>query len=150
MSTEKICFFIILGILFSSAVSGQSVKQDNIKAKEKNYSDCAAILYNGKMLVDEYSPRGICKLEAGMEGKLTVATVMLNEEGGVPIQNLGFKVAIKNDRTNTIWMFSEDTRYEVELKEILKKCEKDDKIILITVDQKYSLTHHEIVVMPGS
>jgi len=114
-----------------------------------NYNDCAAILYKGKLLVDEYSPRGVCKLEQGMTGTLTVATVTLSDDGGAPVKNIGFKVAIKNDRTNTLWMYADKTLQEVQVEDILKKCEKGDRIIFMTVDQKFSLPHHEIDVSWG-
>ena len=114
-----------------------------------NYSDCAAILYKGNLLVNEYSPEGKCKVEMGMEGTLTVATVQLSGAGGTPVKTIGFKVAIKNDRTNTLWMYSEKTLREVPLEDILKKCEKGDRIIFMTVDQRYSLPHHEIELIWG-
>ena len=114
-----------------------------------NYKDCAAILYKGNLLVNEYSPRGKCKLEEGMSGTLTVATVNLSDGGGAPIKNIGFKVAIKNGRTHTIWMYSEKTLQEVQLEDILKKCERGDRILFMTVDQKYSLPHNEIELNSG-
>lgn len=117
--------------------------------KSENYKDCAAILYKGNVLVNEYSPRGFCKLETGMTGPLTVASVALDEEGATPGKNISFRVAIKNERTNTMWMFSDQVYEEVQLEDILRKIEKDDKIIIMTVDRKYSLPHHEIKVVWG-
>ena len=114
-----------------------------------NYKECAAILYNGKALVEDYSPRGKCKLEEGMKGKLSVSTVELTANRTTPVKKIGFKVAIKNDRTNTLWMYSEKELMEVQLEDILKKCEKGDRIIFMTVDQKISLPHHEIEILSG-
>ncbi|MCO6493834.1 MAG: hypothetical protein J5I98_35770 [Phaeodactylibacter sp.] len=111
-----------------------------------NYSECAAILYNGNILVDEYSPTGKCKLdEKSTKGVLSVATVKSSDKGcAAPARNIAFKVAIKNGRTNTIWMYSEKALWEAQLEDILKKCEPGDRIILMTVDQRYSLPHPEI------
>lgn len=108
------------------------------------YNNCAAILYKGKLLVDEYSPDGRCKLEEGMKGTLTVATVKLTDKGGTPMKNISFKVAIKNGRTNTLWMYSDEALESVQLEDILKKCERGDSIIFMTVNQTFSLPHHEI------
>lgn len=114
-----------------------------------NYNDCAAIFFNGKMLADEYSPEGKCKLGEGMKGTLTVGTVQLSDGDYIPVKNIAFKAAVRNSRTNTLWMYSEETLQEVQLEDILKKCESGDRIIIMTVDQRYSLPHHEIEVAWG-
>ena len=84
-----------------------------------------------------------------MKGAISVATVSLSEDGGTPVKNISFRVAIKNERTNTMYMYSEKTFQEVQLEDILKSCEIGDKIIIMTVDQKYSLPHHVIDVKWG-
>ncbi len=149
---------IIGALLFVSAsvTSGAQSQSSNIFSPlifksntcAKTYNDCAAIIYNGRVLVDKYSPEGKCQLEMGMTGLISVAAVQLGECNKVG-QNIDFRVAVKNDRTNTLWMYSEDTFREVLLEDILKKCEKGDRIIIMTVDQKYSLPHHEIELLSG-
>ena len=111
-----------------------------------NYIDCTAIFFNGEMLVDEYSPKGSCKLSSNMTGLLTVSTVALDENGGKAVKPIEFRVAIKNKRTNTMYMYSPDSYMELNAIDVMMKCEKGDKIIIMTTDQKYSLTHHEIDV----
>jgi len=137
---------LFLSCILSITGFGQSTA---LPVYDDSFSDCAAILYKGEMLVDTYSPDGKCKLETGMTGKISVATVSLSEEGGIPTKEIGFKVAIKNTRTNTLLMYSDDTFFEVELEDLLKACGKDDHLIFITVDRKYALTHHEVEVIPG-
>ena len=118
--------------------------------QENNYHDCTAILLNGKILVNEYSPRGFCKLEPKAKGTISVATVSLDDDGARPTnKKIGFRVAIRNERTNTLWMYSPEVLFEVDLKGILNRCEFNDKIIIMTVDQQYSLPHHEIEVYDG-
>ena len=135
----------LLFIAISLASAAQSLDFFINALVPPNYSECAAILYNGNMLVDEYSPKGKCKLEEkNRKGVLSVATVKSSDEGTTPAKNIPFKVAIKNGRTNTIWMYSEKALQEVQLEDILKKCEPGDRIILMTVDQRYSLPHPEI------
>jgi hypothetical protein len=114
----------------------------------ETFNDCAAILYNDRVLVDSYSPEGKCKLEMGMKGLISVAAVHLTGCQQVG-QKIDFRVAIKNDRTNTLWMYSEETFSELLLEDVLKKCERGDRIIIMTVDQKYSLPHHEIELVWG-
>ena len=46
-------------------------------------------------------------------------------------------------------MYSEKALLEVQLEDVLKKCERGDRIIFMTVDQKYSLPHHEIELNLG-
>ncbi len=116
---------------------------------DNDFNECAAIFYKDKMLVNDYSPRGKCKLESGMKGKLKVYSVSLSEDGAEKIKDIGFKVAIKDGRTNTIWMYSEQTYYEIELDDILKRCRPEDKLIFMTVDRTYSLPHHEVELVFG-
>ncbi len=136
-----ICCLMILLLLPIQA-------QKNLEIFE-NYNDCAAIFYKGKMLVNEYSPKGKCKLETGMEGKLTVSAVSLSDKGAIPTTKIGFQVAIQNNRTNTLRLISQDELFEVELKTILEQCEKGDELIFLTTDKKYSLPHHRVAVIDG-
>ncbi|KAA3634904.1 MAG: hypothetical protein DWQ02_10625, partial [Bacteroidetes bacterium] len=81
--------------------------------------------------------------------KLTVSKVNLGCQSTKAGKGIGFRVAIKNDRTNTLWMYSPKVLFEVNLQEVLKKCEEGDSILIMTVDQKYSLSHHVIEVEWG-
>jgi hypothetical protein len=72
--------------------------------------------------------------------------VELSEKGGTPKKAIEFQVAIKNTMTNTLWMYSREILDEVRFEDVLAKCQKGDKIVILTVDQEYSLTHHEIEI----
>ena len=152
MQPAKLFFSTLLFISISLSSGTQSSMDVFFSALPyPNYKECAAILYKGKLLVDEYSPKGKCKLEQGMKGTLSVATITSSDSDNTPVpaKNIAFRVAIKNGRTNTIWMYSEKNLLEVQLEDILKKCEKGDRIIFMTVDQQYSLPHHEIELNSG-
>lgn len=149
MQVIMLFFSTFLFITISLSSSAQSMDLFPAPVVSTNYNNCAAILYKGKMLVNEYSPKGMCMLERGMKGKLTVAAVNLSDDGAIPVKNIGFKVAIRNQRTNTLWMYSDKTEQEVQLEDILEKCEKGDRIIIMTVDRNYSLPHHEISLDGG-
>ena len=144
--------FIILfslSILFNVSITSSAQSDGNNSGDIQPYNECAAIFFKGKMLVDEYSPKGKCKLEQGMEGKLTVAAVNLSGNTGVPTKSIQFKVAIRNEQTNTLWMYSERSLESVNLKDILKHCEKGDKIVFLTVDKQYALGHNEVDLVWG-
>ncbi len=101
------------------------------------------------MLVDEYTADGQCAVFPEMTGDLTISTVDFSfGDFGLTLPVL-FKVAIKNEQTNTLWMYSEASFIKIRLEDVLKKCQLGDRIILITVDQEYALPHHEIVVKSG-
>jgi hypothetical protein len=110
------------------------------------YQNCAAIIFNGEMLVDDYSPRGICQLNQSKRGKITVSTVELSSDGGEPQKDIGFQIAIRNTATNTLWMFSKKTTRSIMFEDILAKCQPGDQIVFMTVDQEYALPHNEIEI----
>ena len=106
----------------------------------------AAIFYNGNMLVDEYSPKGICKLEQSTKGILTLAAVELSEEGNKAIKELTFQVAIMNSKSNTMYIYTDQPVKSVKLEDVLSKCVQGDKIVIMTTDRKFTLPHHEIEI----
>lgn len=108
------------------------------------FSSCAAIFLNDEMLVEDYSPNAVCMLDEGATGILAVSVVSISTDMIVPYENIGFKVAIRNSETNTLWLFSEETFLEVDLEKVLAKCKLGDRIVLLTVDEQYSLPHNEI------
>lgn len=128
---------------------GDSVGCSAFGTSAEPYSNCTAIFYKGKMLVDDYSPDGKCRLEEGMSGRIVISTVSLSDFGAKQTGNVGFKVAIRNTKTNTIWSYSDQVLYEINLEDILKKCEAGDNIIFITTNKQHALPHNEIEVAWG-
>lgn len=112
-----------------------------------NYSDCAIILFNGKMLVDKYTPEGKCKMTTKMKGTLSVSNVDLTGKEYRVKDKLKFHVAIKNPKTNTLFLLTKTSVQEIKYKDILTQCQMGDKIIILTDNKKYSLTHNEIEIM---
>lgn len=159
MKNLKLFSCFVLLFISSSLLVGQSDFADyNFLKYNKNakcnkivddYSECAAIFFNDKMLVDNYSPKGSCQLEMGMRGKLSVSTIELSNTSHSVIQPIYFRVAIKNEATNTMWMYSAEMFKEVLLEDVLKECQPDDKIIIMTEDKRFSLPHHEINLVWG-
>jgi len=110
------------------------------------FNDCAAICLDKVALVKDYSPRGTCEIRQKATGKLSVYTVNLSEKSIEPKRNIGFKVAIKDAATKTLWMYSERTFETVAVEDILARCNSGDHIILMTVDRSFALPHNEILV----
>lgn len=141
-------FLASLTIINCSMLKSQSVKGFSC-TKIADYSECAAILINDKMLVDEFSPSGKCTLEKEMKGNLSVATVHLSDEGARPLNNVKFQIAIYNKRTNTMRMFSQESYKSVAIESVLKGLEIEDEIVIMTVNKEYSLSHHRIGIVWG-
>lgn len=114
------------------------------EASQQKYNDCAAIFYNGEMLVNEFSPKGQCNLSSDADGKLSLHTVSLNEEGGTPTKDLKFYVAIRHIETNTLRLYSPKLYSEIKLKALNKTLGEGENIVILTDDPAYNLIHNEI------
>ena len=147
----RILYTILATITFLT-ISYTSVAQMDFLSFTKpdpNYRDCAAIFFDGKYLVDDIVPKGKCELFPNMAGPLTVVSVTFSNDGAEPIKDIAFHIAIKNNRTNTIWMFTKEAVLEIYLQDIIEKCEPGDSLIIMPADQQYSLSQHEIVLQMG-
>lgn len=151
MKNVTMTLLTIFSLFSAQLVSAQNCQPAPAcqKQQTKPFSNCAAAFLNNKMLVNDYSPNGQCVLEEGTKGKLMVSTVNLSFESAEPFRSAGFKVAIKNEATGTLWLFSEETYREIEVEKILAKCQRGDKIVLLTIDSEFSLPHNEIAINWG-
>ena len=126
---------IIAFLLVTTTVFGQAA-----------FNDCAAICLDRVALVKDYSPNSTCEIELSATGILTAYTVALSEQAITPKKAIGFKIAIEDATTKTLWLFSEKTFKKILVEEVLAKCKKGDIIRLITVDNAFALPHNEILV----
>lgn len=110
------------------------------------HNTCSAAFINTKMLVDQYTPNGKCMLPTNATGLLSVYTVALNPGKCSPKEKIDFKIAIRDKQTQTFTMYSDETFKQTDIKQVLQKCEKGDKIILLTTHTRYALPHNEILV----
>lgn len=145
MKSFKLLFLFVL----SAQVVSAQWAADRCFKPGAPFSDCAAVFLDNKVLVDDYSPEGKCRVSDMQEGKIVVSTVNLNDQGAWPFQLVGFKVAVRNAKTNTVWSYSDETLYEVNIEDILKKCEKGDSIVIVLAETQYSLPHNEIEIVDG-
>ncbi|RYC68831.1 hypothetical protein [Spirosoma sordidisoli] len=107
---------------------------------------CSAAFVGNRMLVDQYTTTGRCRLSAKTTGELTVRTVALSPTATRAIDKIGFKVAIRDKSTGTLRMYAGHTFQKLPLQRVLASCRKGDRIVLLTVDNRYALPHNEILV----
>lgn len=113
---------------------------------QKAFTQCSAAFLNTQMVVDEYSPKGQCRLALQSTGELTVQTVALSPTESKALAAIPFKVAIRNGATNTLTLYSSTNVFKVDVKDVLKRCRKGDSLVLLTVSDQYSLPHNEILI----
>lgn len=111
-----------------------------------SFNSCSAAFVGSKMVVNEYSTKGQCRLLATAKGELSVQTVDLSPTESKAIDKIDFKVAIRDKNTKTLRLYSNETFRQVDVQNVLTKCRKGDHIVLLTVDDRYALPHNEIVV----
>lgn len=107
---------------------------------------CVAAYVDTRMVVDEYTTKGQCRLPATATGDLAVYTVDLSPSQSKAVDKVGFKVAIRDKATGTLTMFSDETYRQVPVQRVLATCKKGDHIVLLTVDRQYALPHNEILI----
>lgn len=135
MKVRKLIFLVA----FLAACSTAILAQDR-------FTNCTAAYLDNKLLVNEYSPSGYCKIRQSAKGELTVQT--MNDEA--PTGKTRFLVAIRDGNSKTLLLFSEVAFLQVPVEKLLKKCKPGDAIVLLTTDDKYALPHHEILVTEGA
>lgn len=113
---------------------------------QQPFTNCSAAFVGNRMVVDTYSPAGKCKLAATASGTLTVQTVVLSPKENKAIDPIDFKVAIRDNATGTLHLYSDETYRQVPVQNVLARCRKGDQIVLLTVDTRYALPHNEILV----
>lgn len=109
-------------------------------------SQCVAAFVGKQMVVDAYTTTGKCRLPDTATGELAVYTVDLSPTENKAVDKVDFQIAIRDGATKTLTMFSGRTYRQVPVQSVLAKCQKGDHIVLLTVDSRYALPHHEILV----
>lgn len=137
IAMTKTCRLVLFLLFFCPAVSAVA---------QEPFSHCSAAFVNGNMLVDEYTDKGKCVVRADASGELTVCTVDLTPAGSVCVDQIAFKIVIRDKNTGTLLLFSQKTFKSVDLRAVLAKCRPGDRIVLITLDDRFALIHNEILV----
>jgi hypothetical protein len=114
---------------------------------QQPFSSCSAAFVGSKMIVNEYTPKGKCRLAASSTGELSVQTVELSPTITKALQKIDFKVAIRDKATGTLHLFSDKTYQQLSVQSVLATCKKGDHIVILTRDNRYALPHNEILVL---
>lgn len=128
-----------MGLLLGLVWPDQSVAQSA-------FNTCSAAFLGNKIVVNAHTTNGQCRLPNTAIGELTVQTVELSPTGSKPLEKIQFKVAIRDNRSHTLRMYSGETFRQLPVQRVLANCQKGDYIVLLTVDSRYALPHHEILV----
>jgi len=111
-----------------------------------------AIFYNGKPLLkggDTGEPLVIAPKEGEVFGRITVQTWDQDPASVQPGERVGFRVAIQDYATKTLWMYSPETLYELDLREVRDRCKPSDTIFIMVVDKQYRLPRFRVLMMDG-
>lgn len=129
-----------LPCLFLLAITNPLIAQNK-------FTNCTAAFLNNKMIVTEYSNKGKSTVSEKSIGQLTVCTAEISSEKSKPVEKIMFKVAIRDKKSKTLVMYSDEGFKQIDIQNILKKCKKGDLIVLMTTDNQYALPHNEILVL---
>lgn len=113
---------------------------------QHSFSTCSAAFLNSKMMIDTYTDAGQCRLLSTATGELTLQTVSLSPIESKGIEKLPFHVAIRHKETKTLMLVTKQEITHIEVQKVLAKCQKGDRIVLLTLDDEYALPHNEILV----
>ncbi len=128
-----ICAIAIIGLM------------NNLSAQNR-FSDCAAVFLDKKMVVDDYSPKGKCIVDATAKGQLSVYTAVVENDTWRAVDKIAFKITIKDAKTKTLLSYSDVTYKDIDIQKVLSKCQKGDYILISLVKDQYALPHNEILV----
>lgn len=117
----------------------------NSRAQDRPQS-CVAAFVGSKMVVDEYSTTGKCKLPLTASGELAVFTVDLSPTESKALDKIDFRIAIRDKDTKTLMVFSGRSYRQIPVQDVLAKCQKGDHIVLLTENSRYALPHNEIEI----
>jgi hypothetical protein len=113
---------------------------------QKAFTNCAAAFLDNKMIVGEYSNKAKASISLSAQGELSVGTVALSEKENKLVDNFAFSIAIKDKETGTLMLFSKENYAKIDIRKILSRCHEGDSIVILTLNDEYSLPHNEILV----
>jgi hypothetical protein len=117
-----------------------------VSLAQAKFSTCSAAFVGSQRIVDRYTPTGQCRLSAQARGDLSVSAVALTPTNTKALNRIDFKLAIRDNETKTVHLFSEKTFRQIPVQNILSRCKKGDQILLLTTDNRYALPHNTILV----
>ncbi|CCH51914.1 hypothetical protein BN8_00872 [Fibrisoma limi BUZ 3] len=129
-------------LTFTIALSAVSI----LSFGQSTTQSCTAAFLGNRMVVNEYSTTGKCVVPATSTGELSVQTVALSPKSVKALGKVPFKVAIRDKATKKLVPFSANQYRQVNIRNVLAKCQKGDHIVLMAIGNQYALPHNEILV----
>ena len=133
--TNKSGILVLFICLISSVATAQS-----------SFTNCTAAFLDGRLVVNEYSPEGKCMVDSTAQGMLTVSPATYENNVWKADYAAEFMIAIRDKNTGTMCMFSDKKFKKVDIRKVLAKCRKGDRIVLLTMDNHLALPHNEILI----
>lgn len=147
MNFSRIGLFVFLLLGIALQANAQSLDLFSFQKKPTYHTNFAVILYDGKPIVKEGD--GPLTLDFGNRGILSVATINRTTKEVLPTEPIGFKVGVRDYKSNTRWMYSEKTFYELDLNKLIINADMGYELFFMVVDRKYSLSRNAVLVMDG-
>lgn len=116
------------------------------------FQTLTAIHYNGRALVKNdpgNRPLTIAPQKGEVFGHITVQTWSQEATQCQSAERVGFRVAIQDYATKTLWMYSPETLYELDLLKVRDRCHPEDLILIMVVDKQYRLPRYQVKMLDG-
>lgn len=133
----KNVFYLLVGFMLPATIPSFA---------QNKFSNCSAAFLNNKMIVTEYNINGKSAIQEKAIGELTVCTTEIGKTTKA-VEKIAFQVAIRDENSKTLVMFSGEKFKQISIQSILEKCKKGDFIVLMTTDNQYALPYNEILVL---
>lgn len=119
----------------------------NVCFAQESFNTCTGLYLNKTLMTEDYSPRSKATLKLTDSGKLTVNEVTIESADDIKAgKAIPFRIAIKDKRTQTIFLFSQKTHTSVDVEKILARCHSGDQLLILSTDDAYSVLPSEILI----
>jgi|GEM_PF-5667248 len=140
---------IIVITLLSLGAQAQMMFEDPYRQEvSTDYTVELAIEYDGKLLSEWSFSKNKLSLGMGMHGDITLK-ILDAAKRITCIETPKFRIAIKDTKTGTIRMYSDEAYSEINAETLVGKCKEGESLIIMTIDRKYALRNNEIELMLG-
>ncbi len=117
---------------------------------ESTGRSCSVVCLNDQWIPVSYNVNAKTAISLNSTGILSVHETLDVENRNLYKRTdfIDFKVGIFKKEFDTMISFSDDTYQKIDVKEVLKQCEKGDQIVILLIDKdRYSLPHYKIDII---
>ena len=143
----KTAYFIVALILISLTSQAQYLSTDPYDAVlSTDYTIELAIKYEDKLLSEMPWSKNTLSLGVHMYGDISLKIIDDTERLSA-IDTPTFQIAIKDNKSGTQRMFSNQIYTEINAETIVDQCKEGESIIILTTNRKYTLPQNVIKLM---